>query len=146
MNNNTIALKKHEIPFMSNSEIITHYKTIKPIKRINGTSYYLRELTDIELTEVSYTWVAKDDTFHEVDYNQLSVIKEIKVLHKYDHFELFKPSVGEVISQIPKELLNIVVAFEIIKYSTPANDFTFYSEEFDAGLHVSIVKLYSKKE
>jgi hypothetical protein len=145
MNNNKVALKKYEIPYMSNIEIINYYKTIRPIKRTNGTSYYLRELIDKELTEVSYTWIEKDDTFHEVDYNQLSAIKEIKVLHKYDHFELFKPSVGEVISQIPNELLNIVVAFEIIKYSTPANDFNSYHEEFDAGFHVSIVRLYSKK-
>ena len=146
MNNNTVALKQHEIPFMSNSEIITHYKTIKPIKRFSAIPFYLRELANKELTEVSYTWINKDSEFYEVDISQLSIIKEIKVLHKYDHFELFKPSVGEVISQIPKELLNIVVAFEIIKYSTPANDFTLYHEEFDAGFHVSIVRLYSKKE
>lgn len=36
------------------------------------------------------------------------------MLHGYGYYGLFKPSVGEVIRQIPKDLLEKVVAFEII--------------------------------
>lgn len=36
------------------------------------------------------------------------------MLHGYGYYGLFKPSVGEIIRQIPKDLLEKVVAFEII--------------------------------
>jgi len=145
MNTNKIALEKIEIPFMSDNEIANYYKTIKPIKRFNSIPFYLRELTDKELTEICYTWIEKDSKFTEVDINQLSVLKELNILHKYCIYGIFKPSVGEVISQIPKELLNQVVAFEIIKHSGNVTDFGLYCEEFNDDFQVSTVRLYSKK-
>ena len=137
--------RKFEIPPMSNTEIAKLYKNIKPIVKNEGIHVYLRELTDEELTNKAYTWFDKPSDFAEpVDYNQLSVLTDIKMLHKWGYYAFFKPSVGEVIRQIPKEYLEKTIAFEIIASAIGIN--TVYSEELNAGFHVSIVRLYQKKD
>ena len=76
---------------------------------------YLRKLSERELTHVAYTWLTEAiDYAEKVDFTKLSVLEDIKMLHGYGYYGLFKPSVGEVIRQIPKDLLEKVVAFEII--------------------------------
>ena len=104
--------RKYEIPKMSDKDIAHWYENIRPIVKRDT---YLRKLSERELTHVAYTWLTEAiDYAEKVDFTKLSVLEDIKMLHGYGYYGLFKPSVGEVIRQIPKDLLEKVVAFEII--------------------------------
>lgn len=136
---------KFQIPEMSTEEIAKWYSTIKPIVRLNGTSYYLRTLSPRELTHTAYTWLnAPSDWTDVVDYSKLSVIADVKMLHTWGYHGFFKPIVGEVIRQIPKDILKDVVAFKIIVGAIGIN--TIYRPELNAGFHVSVVRLYKTKD
>lgn len=134
--------RKFEIPEMSTEEIARWYATIKPI--VNGDTY-LRELSERELTNTAYTYL-KDprDYADKVDFSKLSVLEDMKMLHGYGYPMFFKPSVGEVIRQIPAEYLEKVVAFEIIDGAIAMN--STFKDELNAGFHVSIVRLYQAKD
>ena len=152
-------MKEFEISLMSSEEIIKHYKIIKPIRKFNDVPYFLLNLTSIELNYTSYILLGDNSKSKKVDMNQLFAIKDVNMLHRYDNYLFFTPSIREIISQIPKELLGQVIAFEIIKqpntYDCPhpdAFDAEFYNtydyphrNEFDAGFYTSTVRLYSKK-
>ena len=134
-----------EIPKMNIKDIAKWYKNIKPIANDQERPKYLRKLTKHELTHTAYTWLYKPSDYAEpVDYSKLSVLADIKMLHSYSFQGFFKPDVGEVIRQIPKEYLEKVIAFEIIKGAIGYN--TVYNEELNAGFHVSIVRLYQAKD
>lgn len=134
--------RKFEIPQMSNEEIAHWYATIKPIV---GRDTYLRELLPNELTNVAYTWLNKpSDYADKVDFSKLSVLEDRKMLHGWGYYGYFKPSVGEVIRQIPKVHLKKVVAFEIINGAIAMN--STFNAELNAGFHVSIVRLYQAKD
>lgn len=136
--------RKFEIPKMSNGDIAKWYSTIKPIVKNEGKLAYLRELSDSELENVAYTWLNESADYGEiVDFTKLSVLADVKMLHGWGYYGFFKPSVGEVIRQIPKEYLEKVVAFEIIDGAIGMN--TIFKAELNAGFHVSIVRLYQAK-
>lgn len=139
---NTVTM---QIPTMSIKEICELYRRIKPIVRIDDVPYYMREFSALDLTEKSYIWNRDEDKTIPVDMEELEPIIENKTLHKYGYYGLFKPSIGEVISQIPKDLLDKVVAFEIVYSPQSWDDFNKYINEFNAGFHVSMVRLYRKK-
>ena len=134
--------RKFEIPKMSDAEIARLYAIIKPIV---GHDTYLRGLSANELTGSAYTWLNEpSDYADKVDFSKLSVLEDRKMLHGYGYYGFFKPSVGEVIRQIPKEHLNKVVAFEIIDGAIAMN--STFNAELNAGFHVSIVRLYQAKD
>lgn len=134
--------RKFEIPKMKNEEIAHWYNTIKPIVKRDT---YLRKLSDEELTDCPYTWLREPkDYADEVDFSKLSVLEDRKMIHPWGYMGYFTPTVGEVIRQIPKELLHKVVAFEIITGALAVN--SVYNAELNAGFHVSIVRLYQAKD
>lgn len=134
--------RKFDIPKMSNEDIARWYTTIRPIVK---HSIYLRELSTKELTNSAYTWIRSlNDYAEQVDFSKLSVLEDRKMLHTWGYYGFFKPNVGEVIRQIPKEYLNRVVAFEIIAGPLAMNN--VFRDEFNAGFHVSIVRLYQAKD
>ena len=137
--------RKFKIPMMSNEEIAKRYANIKPIVKHEGIPTYLRELTEHELTHSAYTWFNEPSDYAEpVDYSKLSVLADVKMLHVWAYYGFFKPDVGEVIRQIPKEYLENVVAFEIICGAIGMN--SIFNNELNAGFHVSIVRLYQAKD
>jgi len=137
--------QKFRIPKMSMEEIIKWYSSIKPIVHANGTACYLRELSRKELTRAAYTRLNNPQDYSTpVDFNNLSFLADVKMLHRWGYPAFFKPSVEEVIRQIPKEYLNKAVAFEIIAGGIGIN--SIYCEEFIAGFHVSVVRLYQPKD
>lgn len=98
-----------------------------------------------ELTNTAYTWLNEPtDYADKVDFTKLSVLEDRKMLHCWGYYGFFKPSVGEVIRQIPNEYLEKVVAFEIIDGAIAMN--STFKEELNAGFHVSIVRLYQPKD
>jgi hypothetical protein len=137
--------RKFEIPKMKVEQIAKWYDKIKPIVKRNGVPVYLAKLSIDEIIKIPYTRFNKDEDYADVvDYSKLSVLADVKMLHTYGYYKFFKPSIGEVIRQIPKELLEKVVAFEMLGGELATN--SIFRAEFYAGYHVSVVRLYQLKD
>ena len=139
------------IPKFPVEEIIRRYEGIKPVITVDGKLHYFREFTPEELSSISYLWNRAEDVREEVGKDELKVWKghDFACLHSYGYPGLFKPSLSEVLSQIKKEDLNRVKAFEIIESPKIADD--FYKDAltgtiFEQGFHVSTVRLYISKK
>ena len=138
---------KVSIPEISDVEMKKRYEHIKPVITKNGKLFYLREFTVEELSGISYLWNADKDIIALVGENKLHAweCKDFKCLHRYGYHGLFKPSIGEVLSQIKECDIPFVKAFEIIDSPQTADDFyrdSFTAIAFDNGYHVSTVRLY----
>ena len=139
--------KEFNIPEMTTEDIVKWYQKIKPIVCRNGDLKYMRELSPDELTKKSYTWLNKPEDYGDkVDLSTLSIFTDVKMLHKFSYHGFFKPSVGEIIRQIPEELRPLTDAFEIIYSPSGWPDFNIFKDEFDQNYHVSIVRLYQKSD
>lgn len=139
------------IPIISDDELMKRYKQIKPVITLNGKLHYFREFTLEEIREFSYLWNRDKDVREEVGEDELEVLegKDFSCLHLYGYYGLFKPSIGEVLSQINNKDLPFVKAFEIIESPKTARDFhkdKFTSIAFSKGYHVSTVRLYGAKK
>ena len=136
--------QKFQIPEMSTDEIAKWYSTIKPIVR-KKKAFYLRKLSERELTRTAYTWLnGSEDYSSPVDFSKLSILADVKMLHSWGYYGFFKPSVGEIIRQIPKEYLEKTIAFEILAGAIGMN--SIYNAELNAGFHVSVVRLYQARD
>lgn len=138
------------IPKISDKEMLKRYKHIKPVITLNGKLYYFREFTLEEINGISYLWNSDKDVRGEVGKNELEVWKDhdFVCLHRYGHPIYFKPSIGEILSQIPECDIPYVRAFEIINSPQISDDFyadSFTTIAFNNGYHVSIVRLYVSK-
>lgn len=63
--------------------------------------------------------------------------------HTYGYYGFFKPSIGEVLAQIPADLIEMVRYFEIIESPETKDDMAKEPEAFYAGYHVAKTRLYS---
>lgn len=126
------------------------YEQIKSVLTVNGKFHYFREYTLKELSNMSYLFNRNEDVREEVGKDELEVLegRDFVCLHSWSYYGFFKPSVGEVLSQIKEDDLPFVKAFEIIESPQTADDFhkdSFTSIAFDNGYHVSTVRLYGAK-
>ena len=138
------------IPKLSDEEMMKRYKQIKPVITVDGKLHYFREYTLEELSNMSYFFNRHEDVREEVGEDELEVLegRDFVCLHSYGYYGHFKPSVGEVLSQISEYDLPIIKAFEIIESPQTSADFhkdSFTSIAFDNGYHVSTVRLYGEK-
>ena len=138
------------IPKISDEEMQKRYEHIKPVITVNGKLHYFREFTLKELSDISYLWNSDEDVREEVGENELEFLegREFVCLHGYGYYGFFKPSIGEVLSQIKEHDVPLIKAFEIIETPQTSVDFhkdSFTSIAFDNGYHVSIVRLYGEK-
>ena len=142
-------MSEMNILWLPSEEIVKRYSRIKPVVEKNGKLYWLRPFSQKELFGISYLW--KDETDQPVRDGEIVPIqgRDFRCLHTYGYYGLFKPSVAEVLTQIDPEILDTVVAFEII--DSPATAYDFYRDEFtstafDSGYLVSTVRLYRKSQ
>ena len=139
--------KTLSIPKISKEELIRRYNHIKPIVTRGYDKYYVRELTEDELINHSYLWMVESKDFgKKVNMDSLLKIVDVKMIHSFSFSGFFKPSVEEILAQIPKKFVEDTVAFEIVYYTNCQNDMNFFYNETRNDFHVSIVRLYKKSE
>lgn len=147
----TTSSCKKWIPEISDEKLLELSQRIKPVIRFSrglkglflspeGIPYYIKP---VDLREMAFTW----DATPSKKAKGLQEIVAIRTLHSYGYHGLFKPSIAEVIAQIPEEFLDRVVAFEIVDQPETAAD--FYRDEemreaFDAGYHTAFTMLYAR--
>ena len=95
------------VPEITEERLNILIKKIVPVVKEDNKLYFI-EIPD--LRKIAYTWDYKITE----ECNNLKEISRIKTHHYCGYYGLFKPSIAEVLSQIPEDLINKVVAFEII--------------------------------
>ncbi len=123
------------IPKLSKAEFARRLARIKPVIRKGKKLHYIEDVSPIT---AAYTWDPKllDEAVG------LTPITKIRTLHSWGHYSMFKPSIGEVLSQIPADLVDKVSAFEITKSPENADDLNREKEALNAGFHVAETTLY----
>lgn len=112
---------------------------IIPIIEKNGKKYTcVKKHTLEQIKGESYIW-DKENFTKEVDVSTHKILTHVKMLHGYSYPGFFKPSIAEILSQIPKEYIKDTVAFEII------DTYPMSGDAFDDGYHTSSVRLYGKR-
>ena len=137
---------KISIPEISKEELLARYERIKPIVKLEGKRYFLSNFTEDELTKSSYIWMIKERLGEEFDITKYSPMPQydFECIHKFSMPNLFKPSIGEVLAQIPNLVLDVVCAFEIIQKPESETDLYRNRIALENGFHTSIVRLYRK--
>ena len=136
MSQSTIE-KKVWIPNVPRDQIIQLAKRIKPVYDF-GQKYYIRP---VDLFEIAYTWEPKSAK----QATGLKTLCDIRTYHGFGYHGFFKPSIAEVLAQIPAEHLDKVVAFEIVDRPKDVDDLNQEQEALNAGYHVATTRLYSSE-
>lgn len=126
------------IPDMPVTEIIELAKRITPVIRFEGQLFHIETHGDIFTT--SYLWSA--ERTHEAI--NLHLLSRIITYHKWGYYGFFKPSIGEIIAQIPDNLVNKTDAFEIEWYPQNADDLNRQKQVVYDGYHMAITCLFAR--
>lgn len=141
--NNFVTLpKKFEIPEIDDKRLKELYQLLKPIVTIDEMKYLLREFTLQELRNQSYIWNRHEDKRDIVDSSRLETVDDFLCLHTFGYYGLFKPSIAEVLSQAPENVIEQANTFEIIESPETREDVFKYKEVIDNGFHLSKVRAY----
>jgi hypothetical protein len=129
-------LNKIWIPEVSEDRIKELARRIKPIVEFRGQGKCYIE--SVNLFDTAYTCDPKS-TGRAQDIKPL---RDIRTYHKYSFALFFKPSIAEVLAQIPEECLDRVIAFEIVESPETVDDINNEPEARVAGYHVATTRLY----
>ena len=135
--------------FENHEEIMRRYARIKPIVEVNGQKHFLREFSEEEVFTHAYINDPSDVIMEESVNTTLFISRpndDFECIHSYGYYGIFKPSIAEVLSQIPDTLLDFVDGFEIIDYPRTPEDFNKHKVEFYNHFHVSTVRLYTSRD
>lgn len=108
------------------------------IQSAEGQLYYIKP---VDPFHTSFIW----DPQPTASAKGLMPLCDIRTYHTYGYHGLFKPSIAEVLAQIPVEYLNKVVAFEIVNKPQTVADLDRERVALDAGYHVATTRLYYRK-
>jgi len=122
------------IPEINDQRICELLKKIKPVFEQNNKLY---EMKTVHSRKVAFTWNPKKK-FPWLPRKDLKELCNINTLHGYGHYSLFKPSIAEVLAQIPEHLINKVTAFKTIPISNIISDCLSKDQEY----HVGVTTLY----
>lgn len=125
------------IPEITDERIAELLTTIAPV--IVGTDGVPYTFDRVDLRGMSFIWNPTGLT-----PLPFAVVKSgtIRTLHTFGHPALFKPSIAEVLAQLPADVSGIA-AFSIAG-PEDADDLNREREALNAGLHVATVTLWSK--
>lgn len=131
---------KYQIPKITDERLEALSKQIKPlVRRGKNQQLYLAKKCDPR--NAAYTWVEG----HGKKVGRVEECGRIRTLHTWSYYGFFKPSVAEVLSQIPDSMIDNVVAFECNGPRT-AEDLNKDIDALNAGVHIAETILYSKCE
>jgi hypothetical protein len=135
----SLPRRKIGIPSVPSEQITLLAERIKPVAEFNskGKCY----IKPVDLFKIAYTWDPKPAS----KANGLKALCDITTYHAYGYYGCFKPSIAEVLAQIPQEHLEKVVAFEIVGSPQTCDDLNREQEALNAGFHVATTRLYTKE-
>ena len=138
---------KVTLPDITAEETLRRYNLIKPIQEYEGKNYTLVTYNGYyKLAHTSFLVRACYDCDEEIDVNKLKVVRDIICYHRYDNEDEFKPTIYEILSQIPEELLEEAGFFQVIEpLISTSEQLEKFKELRDNRYHVSKVRIYQKE-
>lgn len=121
------------IPKLSKERINELYSRIKPVYEYKRRLYYMK---DVDLFNIAFTWDPKPLK----PASGLEKIVDIETLHTWAFYGFFKPTIEEVLCQIPKEYINRTIAFRTELVSDDP------SIAIRGDYHVATTTLYEKSK
>lgn len=120
---------------LSEQEVSEMLRSIRPVVRRGDRLHYI---APVDPRRVSFMW--EPEVLEEA--TDLTRLAEVHTLHEFGCHGFFKPSLKEVLSMIPSELIPRTKAFET---SGPKDihDLHRQSAAVDAGYHVAVTVLYT---
>ena len=109
--------------------------TMHPVVRRNGELYYIE--TPEDLKGVAFTWSPKITE----SADGLTEVGRVHTLHTWAYYGFFKPSLEEVLTMIPPNMLDTAKAFETVG-PEDASDLNRQPAAMDEGYHVAVTILY----
>lgn len=124
------------IPDKPIAKITELAKRIAPVVRHEGQLFYIDPHGDIFTT--SYLWNVTRT--HEA--TNLRLLSRIITYHSWGYYGFFKPSIAEVLAQIPDSLVPKTDAFEIEWYPQDADDLNQQQRVVNDGYHMAVTCLF----
>lgn len=102
----------------------------------SGNFYYLKP---VDLFTIAFTWPGTPKP--DVRAPRLQKLRTIKTYHTWAYYGFFKPTIAEVLAQIPEDILDEVIAFELEPPENPLEPWDIVN----AGYHVAETTFYGKR-
>ncbi|HXB12309.1 MAG TPA: hypothetical protein VNZ45_10005 [Bacteroidia bacterium] len=122
------------IPSISDDRLAELAHKIRPVYHDKDGKLMWRKPCDLK--RIAFTWNLEPDG-EATGLERMNAV--LLTFHEYGHPSLFKPSIKEVLAQIPEYYIKDVVAFEL---TGPEDS----PEALNAGYHVGKVVLYEQKK
>lgn len=126
----------YKINKCSDEELNRRAERIRPLVSYSDGLWFIKPQ---HLTDVAYLWKPTKD----IKAPEMQVIGQFRCLHTYGHPSLFKPSIAEVLWQIPEEMLDRAKAFELTTAPRNSDDLNAASDALNQGFHVSTINVYA---
>jgi hypothetical protein len=123
------------VPEISVERLDELFSFIKPVVRKGDDLFYI---APPELQEASFLW----DPVVTAQATNLQEVGRIVTYHRYGYYGMFKPSIAEVLSQIPEHFIRGTLAFETVGPET-TDDLNKNIDIVNEGYHVAETILYS---
>jgi hypothetical protein len=124
------------IPEITDERIKELLKSIKPVVFKKDKPFYIKP---VDSRTAAFTWDPKTTKAAK----GLIPLATITTYHTYGYYGFFKPSVAEVLAQIPEALVGNIVAFST-QGPGSASDLNDHKQELNEGYHVAKTTLYGK--
>lgn len=125
------------VPPITDERLAELAARIKPVVQFKGRRHYI---APVDLRGEAYTWAPR----LAEEAPPLVTLGEFQTYHAYGYYGMFKPSVAEVLAQVPAEHAAQAVAFEIVVWPETSADLNQYLEALNAGYHVATTRLYAR--
>ena len=109
--------------------------TIRPVVRRDGELRYIEIPEDLK--GAAFTWSPKITE----SADGLTEVGRVHTLHTWAYYGFFKPSLEEVLTMIPPNMLDTAKAFETVG-PEDASDLNRQPAAMDEGYHVAVTILY----
>lgn len=126
------------IPQITDERLNELAARIKPVVTFDGVKRYIEPC---DLRRTAYTWSPKPAE----EAPEFRLLATVQTFHTYGYAGFFKPSIAEVICQIPETLLDQVVAFELVSRPGHVDNLNSENEALNEGYHVGTAALYALK-
>ena len=124
-----------QIPNISDERLAELVARIRPVVRQDDQLFYIKP---VDPRKIAFTWDPKlDGRAH-----RLARLVSVRTLHTYGYYGMFKPSIAECLAQMPEEIADNAVAFEITESPSTAEDLRREQEALDEGFHVAETVFY----
>jgi hypothetical protein len=124
------------IPRISPERMQSLASRISPLIRLDGALRHIRPTS----IDVAFLWnpQAADEA------EELEPLREIRTYHSFAYHAFFKPSIAEVLAQVPGDIEDHVTAFEIIAWPENADELNKELQALQDGFHVACTRFYGK--